>query len=402
MKQKRILILGGIALEVPFIEKVKGMGHYVITCDNKPDNPGHKIADEYHNVSITDEEAVLALAKELNVDAVVNYGLEAGVQAAAYAQEKLGKPTSPYESVRILSNKKLFREYLREHGFSTPDFITCSTKAEAFAKIGALRFPLVVKPTDLWGSRGVTRVNSGEELDVALDAAFSNSRGADIIIEEFIEPDGAPIEGNGFIVEGKITTHAWADVYSDPRAANPMLPVCWCYPSVRPGEQLGRLDQELQRLITLLGMKTNAYNVEARIDKRGQVYLMEVAPRNGGTLHDILSHVTGRDAQKAILLAALGEDCSFMADVAALDYWLGYIVHSDRSGIFNGMWFDEAFRENNLKDYTQCVEEGAFVSAYMGTNCAIGPLIARFKAREEMMLARRDTSRKFLPLVSPR
>ena len=401
MKQKSILILGGIALQIPFIEKVKSEGYYVITCDNKPDNPGHKIADEYHNISITDNEAVLQLARELQVDAVINYGLEAGVQAAAYAQEKLGKPTSPYESVRILSNKKLFREYLKANGFCTPDFITAKNKKEAFERICSLHYPVVVKPTDLWGSRGVTRIDSPSDMEAALDVAFEKSRGADIIIEEFITPDGRAMEGNGFAIDGKIVSMAWADVYSDPKAENPILPICWCYPSEKPQHLINKLNHTLQHLITLLGMKTNAYNVEARMDKSGNVYLMEVAPRNGGTLHNILSHVTGKDAQKAILLAALGGDCSFMTNASYNDFWMGYIVHSNTSGIFNGIWFDDEFRNSNLREFTSCVNEGDHIDAYTGTNCAIGPLIAEFKNREEMMSTIKDTARKFLPFVAP-
>lgn len=401
-EKKKILILGGVALQVPFIEKVKKEGFYVITCDNKPDNPGHKIADEYHNVSITDNEAVLQLAKSLQVDAVINYGLEAGVQAAAYAQEKLGKPTSPYESVKILSNKKLFREYLKKNGFCTPAFITCSNKKEAIKQIGSLHFPVVVKPTDLWGSRGVTRVDKPEDIYKALDVAFEKSRGADIIIEEFIEPYGKAIEGNGFAINGKIASIVWADVYSDSETGNPILPVCWCYPSEKPQHTINKLNSSLQRLITLLDMKINAYNVEARIDQQGNVYLMEVAPRNGGTLHDILSFVSGKDAQKAILNAALGEDCSFMTNASCLDYWMGYIVHSNISGIYDGMWFDEKFYNINLREFTPCKEKGELISTYRGTNCAIGPLIARFDTREEMMDVIKDTSRKFFPYVLPR
>ena len=398
--RKKILILGGTVLQIPFIEKVKSMGHYVITCDNKPDNPGHKIADEYYNVSITDKEAVFYLAKKLNADAVVNYSLEAGVQAAAYAQEKLGKPTSPYESVKILSNKKLFREFLKKHGFRTPGFITCHNKAEACTKISALHFPVVVKPTDLWGSRGVTMVNTKNELDNALEYAFANSRGADIIIEEFVEADGAPIEGNGFAVDGKLTTHAWADVYSDLKADNPITPVCFCYPSDKPQSQLKKLDETLQRLLTLLDMKTNAYNIEARIDKQGNIYLMEVAPRNGGnTSHDILSFLTGKDIQKAILLAALGEDCSFMDDTTCTKYWMGYVVHSNVEGIYKNLWIEAEFKKNNLQRYIPLIEEGSKVETYSGTNCTIGALLASFNTREEMMTVVQDTSRKFRPSV---
>ena len=397
---KRILLLGGTPIQIPIIEKAHEMGLYVITCDNKPDNPGHKLADEYHDISITDNEAVLRLAESLHVDAVVNFILEAGVQAAAYVHEKLGKPTSPYESVHILSNKKLFRTYLKEHGFCTPDLFTCSNKKEAYEKIGTLKYPVVVKPTDLWGSRGVSRVDKPEDFEDALDLAFSNSRGADIIVEKFIESDGAPVEGDAFAVDGTLATHVWTDVYSDPMAENPITPVCFCYPSAKPLHLLKKLDHELQRLITLLGMKTNGYNVEARIDRDGKVYLMEVAPRSGGNdFPTILSLSTGNDIERATLLAALGEDNMEIKDAACQGFWIGYIVHSNVAGTYQGMWYSAEFEDKYLYRFTQYISNGDDVCPYSGTNCSIGLLIARFDTRKEMEEVAQNPTRFFRPII---
>lgn len=381
------------------------MGLRVITCDNRPDNPGHSIGDEYHNVDITDNEAVLQLAQQLHVDAVVNYSLEAGIKAAAYAQETLGKPTSPYSSVCTLSDKRLFRQFLREHGFCTPGMITCSSKEEAFSKVESLRFPVVVKPTDLWGSRGVTRVDASPlhqeaQLSAAVDLALSLSRGGEVIIEEFVEPCGQPIEGNAFAIDGVLTTRAWADVYNDPQAANPITPVTFCYPSTQPRHLLDKLDATLNRLLSLLGMRTNAYNVEARIDRNGDIYLMEVAPRNGGnTSHDILSLITGQDVQRAIILAALGEDCSFMRNVSYDTFWMGYVVHTNTPGIYQGMWMDEDFKQNSLVRYTPFMQPGSPAGTYAGTNNTIGALHAQFATREEMMKVATNTTRYFRPIV---
>lgn len=381
------------------------MGLRVITCDNRPDNPGHVISDEYHNVDITDCEAVLQLARQLRVDAVVNYSLEAGVKAAAYAQEALGKPTSPYSSVCTLSDKKLFRQFLHEHGFCTPRMITCKSKEEALGKIQSLKFPVVVKPTDLWGSRGVTRVDADplqmeSRLSAAIDCALSLSRGGEVIIEEFVEPCGPPIEGSAFAIDGVLTTRAWADVYDDPKAENPITPVTFCYSSTQPHHLIDKLDATLNRLLSLLGMKTNAYNVEARIDSNGDIYLMEVAPRNGGnTSHDILSLITGQDVQRAIILAALGEDCSFMRYVTYDTFWMGHVVHTNTPGTYQGMWIDDDFRQNNLVRYTPFLQPGTHADTYSGTNNTIGALHAQFPTRKEMMEVAKDTKPCFHPVL---
>lgn len=375
MKQKRVLILGGISIQIPMIRKAKEMGLYVITCDNRPNNPGHLLADEYHNISITDRDAVLALAKEKEVDAVVNYILEPGVQSAAYAQEMMGKPTSPYESVRILSNKQLFRSFLKEHGFSVP---------VVYKATDAIEYPVIVKPADLWGSRGCTRVDREEDLQRAIDYAMDNSLKGEIIIEQFIEAWHSPVEGDGFAVDGKLTVNVWGDCYPDKDAPNPDTPITYIFPSEKPRELMEKMNSELQRLITLLGMRTNAYNVEARFNDKGDVYLMEVAPRNGGNaLTDLATLASGKDIMEGTLLAALGEDCSGITDEPCKGYWVNYLVHSNNGGMYLGMDFTEAFLEDNLVMWDEYLCPGETVMPYTGTNHTIGMLIARCSSREQ-------------------
>ena len=81
--QKKVLLLGGSHFQVPSVKTAKQLGYYVITCDYLPNNPGHKYADEYHNVSTTDKEAVLKLAKELKIDGIVCYASDPAAPTAA-------------------------------------------------------------------------------------------------------------------------------------------------------------------------------------------------------------------------------------------------------------------------------------------------------------------------------
>ena len=101
--QKRILFLGGSAFQIPPIKYTKEQGHYVITCDYLPDNPGHEYADEYYNISTTDKEAILDLAKKLNFDGIVAYASDPAAPTQAYVGNKLGLPSNPYESVLVFS-----------------------------------------------------------------------------------------------------------------------------------------------------------------------------------------------------------------------------------------------------------------------------------------------------------
>lgn len=145
---KRVLMLGGSMYQTYAIKAARDMGYYVITCDYLPDNPGHQYAHEYYNVSTTDKDAVLALAKELKVDGIVAYASDPAAPTAAYVSEKLGLPTSPYKSVEILSKKHLFRQYLTEHGFNVPRAKSYTTYEEAEKDIDSFHLPVMVKPVD--------------------------------------------------------------------------------------------------------------------------------------------------------------------------------------------------------------------------------------------------------------
>lgn len=118
---KKLMILGGSSYIVPVIEKAHELGLYVITCDYLPDNVAHRYSDEYVNVSIIEKEATLAAARERRIDGIISFACDPGVVTAAYVAEKMGLPfQGSYESVRILQDKGLFRQFLTENGFHSP------------------------------------------------------------------------------------------------------------------------------------------------------------------------------------------------------------------------------------------------------------------------------------------
>ena len=197
-------MLGGSLQQVPAIKRAKELGFYVITCDYLPSNPGHKYADEYYDVSTTDLEGVLQLAQNLNIDGIIAYASDPAAPTAAYVSEKMGIPGNSYDSVKILTEKDLFRKFLSENGFCTPKAKGYLTYKEAVSDIDSYRFPIMVKPVDSSGSKGVVKVYSKTELEAAVEEALSYSRSKRFIIEEFIVKKGYQVSGDGFSVDGKL------------------------------------------------------------------------------------------------------------------------------------------------------------------------------------------------------
>ena len=229
---KKLLILGGSSYIVPVIKMAREMGIYVITCDYLPNNIAHRYSDEYRNVSTIDKEAVLAVAQELKVDGVMAFACDSGVVSAAYTAEKMGLPfQGSYESVSILQDKGLFRKFLRDNGFNSPQFKRYVDAKLAYQERDLFHWPVIVKPVDSAGSKGVTRVDSPDELQAAISASLEYSHGGAFIIEEFLTFDGYHSSSDIFTVDGNLVFSTYSDQLFDPEADNQYTPAQIIWPS---------------------------------------------------------------------------------------------------------------------------------------------------------------------------
>lgn len=383
---KRILMLGGSMQQIPIIKRAKEMGLYVITCDYCPDNPGHKFADEYYNVSTTDLDAVLELAKRLNIDGIVAYASDPAAPTAAYVSEKLGLPGNPYQSVKLLTEKDLFRKFLKEHGLNCPKAQGFTNYEDALAAIGDFRFPVMVKPVDSSGSKGVVKIYGVDELKDAVAEALSYSRGKRFIIEEFIVKKGYQVSGDGFSVDGKLVFTSYGNELYSGKGTREYVALGEFWPSLLTEEQKNKVDEELQRLITALGMKTCAYNIEVILDENDTVYVLELGPRNGGSyIPQLIKYATGVDLVDYTIWGALGMDCSSLKMEETKGVFSNYMIYSITSGKYKGLWFDEQFKKNNLLDVYCTYHEGDKVTAYQNTTHSLGTILFKAESIDEMI-----------------
>lgn len=390
---KKVLLLGGSAPQVPSVKKAKELGYYTITCDYLPDNPGHKFADEYHNVSTTDKEAVLKLAQELKIDGIVCYASDPAAPTAAYVAEKMGLAGHPYKSVEILSNKDLFRKFLAENGFNTP-FAKGYINVEDVKKDWDLfKKPIMVKPVDSSGSKGITKVENLENLDNAFEYALKFTRSRRIVVEEYIEAFGGQILGEGFSVNGELLFSEFANHHFDKDAINPYTPAGGSWPSKMPKRVLDNVRSEIQKVLSLLKMKSGAYNLEARIDKDENVYLMEIGPRNGGNMiPQVIHYATGFDMVEYTIKAAIGEPCPDVEKYKLKGCFAYYVLHSNHSGIFDKLYVNPDFEEKNLIELNLTVKENDEVPKFSGSGCSLGIMILKFDSEDEMHLKMNNMS----------
>ena len=385
MRQKRLMLLGGIRYLLPVIRSAHEQGYYVITADYLPDNIAHKFSDEYVNVSIVDKEAVLRVALEKKIDGIMSFGVDPGVVSAAYVQEIMGLPAfGPYHSVEILQNKDKFRAFLTEHGFNVPKAKGYSSVEAAMADVAEWKYPVIVKPTDSAGSKGVTRVDDLGQMNIAVAHAFEKSISGHIIVEDYIEKMGCSSDTDSFSENGKLKFVSFCAQRFDSNAANPYTPAAYTWPSTFTKEQEAYLTREIQRLITLLGMKTNIYNIETRIGTDGKPYIMELTPRGGGNrLCEMLHYATGVDMITAMTRYCVGDSVPEIKQLPYNGHWAEIILHADRNGRFMSMDIADALPAE-VVERDLWVSPGDEVHSFDGANDAIGTLVLRFNNQEEM------------------
>ena len=382
---KKLMLLGGMRYLVPVIEAAHKLGVYVITCDYLPNNIAHKYSDEYCNVSILEKEKVLEKAKELKIDGILSFACDPGVVTAAYVAEKMGLPSSgPYESVEILQNKGKFRKFLTENNFTVPVAKQYTDIETALNDIEMFNWPVIVKPTDSAGSKGVTKVIEKNKLEDAINYALKFSHSNEFIIEDFLEKVGDSSDCDSFSIDGKLKFVSFSAQKFDENCENPYTPAAYTWPTSISKKHQKELTNEIQRLLNLLNMKSSIYNIETRECTNEKAYIMECSPRGGGNrLAEMVRYMTGVDMITNTVKVALGMEPDNIKQQEIRDNWAEIILHSEKEGTFEKLWISEEIT-SNIVENDLWIEEGTKVGGFSGANEAIGTMVLKFDSQKQM------------------
>ena len=273
--------------------------------------------------------------------------------------------------------------FLQEHGFNCPKSKGFSTIDEALKDTAWLTWPMIVKPTDSAGSKGVTRVDTIEDYAAAVKYAFGKSIKGNIIVEQYLEKVGCSSDTDSFLLDGKFRFVSYNAQRFDAEAANPYAPSAYTWPSTFP-EHEAYLTNELQRLMDLLHMQTSVFNIETRIGTDGKPYIMECTPRGGGNrLCEMLLYATGIDMITAQVRAAVGDSVEGIEQKPYNGHWAEIILHAPNAGCFAGIEIAESLPAD-VVERDLWVKEGDLVESFRGANDAIGTLVLRFEDKNEM------------------
>ena len=281
------MFLGAADFQLAPIEYAKEKGYYVITCDNRPQNPGHLLADKSYNISTVDKEKVLEAALKEKIGGILTYGSDISAAAVNYVRSKIGHNTSDIES---LTKKNLFRIGNSIKHFSSTEKSVAIDLAKDFPK------PFIVKPTDSAGSKGVSIVRFDSDIQFAIQYAFDNSISKEIIVEEYVKKVGNQVCGDGFMFRGELKFIYFGDghFYRDRLA-----PWGETFPSTHDQSKLDEAKKEIERILVKYSYLNGPFNVDLFITTDG-AFINEIGPRNGGNfIPQVTKFSTGVDMIEA-------------------------------------------------------------------------------------------------------
>lgn len=384
-------MLGGSRQQVVAIECAKELGLRTVLCDYLPDNPGQYVADVFYLESTTDRGRMLEIARKEDVSGVLAYASDPAAPTAAFVAEQLGLPTNPLAVVETLSNKHLFREHLQKVGLPCPKAksLPVSTAPEEMLHLAeemGMRYPLVLKPTDSSGSKGITILSSPDvaAFEAASAHAGEFSRNGILLLEEFIRRTfPRVIGGDIFVVGGEVRFWGLMSCLRD-ESLGGLVPVGERNPSGLDPAQEQAVRKTLQDLVSSLGIRFGELNVEVLISEGGTPHVLELGARAGGNMIPVqLSDISGIDLVEANVRYAVGDDSldvSFDGSDAA---FATYVLHADRPGTFEGVRVSPQI-EQHIYRCVMYVDKGSRVDSFDGANKALGIVFLRFDSVSQL------------------
>ena len=390
---KKILIAGGGYADIPLIEAAKKLGLYVITSGNRADELGHRHSHEYRPCDFSNKEAITKLAEELKVDAICPCCNDFSALSCAWAAEKLGLPgIDPYESLLTIMHKDRFHAFAREHGLPVADAHLFTSAAEALAMADSMTYPAIIKPVDMTGGKGISKVCSPEELRAAVEFANSSSRTPRFLVEEFLVPDSYHHNYVGFIGSDKVSW-GWSD--NEHYYTNPYLVWGMSTPSTESDAIHEELEGVLNKIVKLLNLKPGLIMTQHCV-VGGKLKIIEMGRRMPGNLHGrMLELATGFEFSEWTIRAALGEDCSSVQRMDGKGFWAEHCIMAPRNGRVAEIRYENGIGDT-IREKIMLGGAGTEITNYKVDK--LGILLMEFSSMEEM-LEKSDNMFKYVKVI---
>lgn len=300
--RKKLAIIGASYLQMPLVLKAKEMGVESICFAWEDGAVCKDVCDRFYPVSTIEKETILKICREIDIDGIATIASDVAVLTVNYVAEQMGLVGNPDQYSTTVTNKFLMRKCFMESNVPSPKF--CLTEGTIPGEVGSFVFPLIVKPTDRSGSRGVEKVDSLDELPASIERACKESFQKKAVIEEFVGGREISVESISYKgvhhilqITDKVTTGAPFFVELEHHQ-----------PSSLPDDIKRRVKDIVLNALTALHIQYGASHAELKITNDGDIRVIEIGARMGGDFigSDLVKLSTGYDFLRGVIEVALG------------------------------------------------------------------------------------------------
>lgn len=347
---KKLLLLGGGHAEIPLIQAAQKLGYFVITTGNAREGLGHAYADKNVFEDFSDYEKMLSLAKAEGVDRVCSGCNDFALLSTAYVCEKLGLPGhDSYETSLQLHHKDKYRALATRLNIPTPNAITVRNTEEFETALKTLSFPIIVKPVDLTGGKGIHRAASAEEARAAYADALSRTREDHVVVEEFVV--GTNHGFSAYLQNQKVVFYFadneqyFLNKYMVSGANTPTTT------SLR-GQRL--LCEYSERIAKELKLVDGILHIQYIEKSDGTPVIIEICRRPPGDLYiKFVQYATGVDYPKMLIQAETGEACTeILPPLGTLPKpFLRHCIMAEKKGFAQSVYFAPEIEKNIVEKF---------------------------------------------------
>ncbi len=308
---KKVMILGAGPLQSYVIKRAKEMGYYTICVDMAKSAVGYKYAHEYRVINIVDEKKCLKYAKQCNINGVLTAATDYGVLTASYISEQMNLNGIKYNVAQTVKNKFKTRKKLSLGNINeVTQFFEVSNEKEIEMIVDTIKYPVMVKPCDGSGSKGVRKVEKQSELFSACYNAMDFSLINKAMIETFVVGDEFGVES--FVCDNEIyVLGIMKKIMTKPPS---YAELGHCIPSGLCSEIEEKIRKTVKNAIKALDINFGAVNMDLIVTPENKVCIVDVGARMGGNLigSHIIPYATGIDYVGNIVRAAVGDKSDFI------------------------------------------------------------------------------------------
>ena len=299
---KKIAVIGANEPLLRFYRQAKALGYYIIGIAYEKGAVCKQYCDKFYPISFIEKDKVLDVCKKECIDGITSFSLESALPTVVYVAKNMGLTSNDEDCLKRTATKYAEREAFEKTGLPVPKYVRVRTIDDLQMK--EMKYPIIVKPLDGGGSKGITKLDDKEGLESALQFAIDNSRLKEAIVEEYLEGREFSIESISY--KG---IHHILQITDKVTSGEPhFIEMQHHQPANISSEMAAMIRQTTEKGLTALAIKNSAGHTELRVTPDGMPFIVEIGARMGGGMitSDLVRLSTGYDMVKGVLELATG------------------------------------------------------------------------------------------------